>query len=360
MKRLSAILIVALLLQGLTGCNNITKPGVQFIDAELYKIPDYSQYIVLADYKNQEYEIDEEYEYTEDDIQQAITEELNAAFSAALEYEEIPDKIVEEGDFVTVSYNGLINGKPFDGSVSSEKGEHITVGMNEYGEDFEKKLIGMKPGETKETKVKLADGREADYTISVNCIYHYVLPEMTEEVVQKYTAYKNYDELMTDLDDYVRRSMEDAKKSAIFNNIMENIAKSSTYNAYPEEEMTQMVEDSVEILKEKSEEAGLSMNEVLEKQYGVEDEEGYRNMMWDKAKEFMELKMVVCTIAHNEGISVSENDINEIKDEIRYYYNLDSNADVSMYESEADMIYDCVIQKIKPIILDTAKEKTKS
>jgi trigger factor len=71
------------------------------------------------------------------------------------------DGVVENGDMLGLSFNGTIEGKPFEGG--SAEHAHVTVGVGEFIPGFEEQLIGMKKGETRTVTVTFpADYAQAD------------------------------------------------------------------------------------------------------------------------------------------------------------------------------------------------------
>jgi trigger factor len=103
--------------------------------------------IVLADFKS--FTVEKPIaEVTNVDVDEAIKRiaEQNRSFAAKGE-----DSKAENGDRVTISFKGTIDGTPFDGGT----GENIQVaiGSNTFIPGFEEQLIGIGAGETRMLKV---------------------------------------------------------------------------------------------------------------------------------------------------------------------------------------------------------------
>jgi trigger factor len=103
-----------------------------------------------------------------------VANELDRVFRANRGYEDKGDEgVVENGDRLGLSFEGKIDGEPFEGGKSDHA--HLTVGSGEFIPGFEEQLIGMKKGETRTIEVtfpedygqaKLA-GQKATFDVTV-------------------------------------------------------------------------------------------------------------------------------------------------------------------------------------------------
>jgi trigger factor len=105
----------------------------------------------------------------EDEVDKAIERiaDQNKPFSQRGEGEK-----AASGDRVVISYEGRINGEPFEGG----KGEDapVLIGSNTFVPGFEDQLIGMVPGETRTLKVTFPQhypaenlaGKDAEFTVT--------------------------------------------------------------------------------------------------------------------------------------------------------------------------------------------------
>jgi len=66
------------------------------------------------------------------------------------------DRPVRKGDFVLIDYEGFKDGKPF-GETQRTENFTMKIGDNQILKDFDEKLIGMKPHDTREVTVKFPE-----------------------------------------------------------------------------------------------------------------------------------------------------------------------------------------------------------
>jgi len=83
---------------------------------------------------------------------------------------------VEDGDKVTISFTGTLDGKPFEGGTGEDVG--VNVGSKTFIPGFEEQLIGMKAGETRTVKVRFPTnylseqlaGKEAEFEVTAKSV----------------------------------------------------------------------------------------------------------------------------------------------------------------------------------------------
>jgi trigger factor len=113
-------------------------------------------------------------EVTEDEIAKSIDEiaERNRPFAAKTD----EGAKVEDGDKVTISFTGTIDGKPFEGGTGEDVG--VLVGSKTFIPGFEEQLVGMGAGETRSVKVTFPPnylnaalaGKEAAFEVTAKSI----------------------------------------------------------------------------------------------------------------------------------------------------------------------------------------------
>ena len=100
------------------------------------------------------------------------------------------DEAAQDGDRVTIDFEGKIDGVPFEGGKA--EGFQFLVGEGQMLEAFEKAVRGMKTGESKTFPLKFPDdyhgkdvaGKEADFLVTVKKVEAQQLPEVTEDFIK--------------------------------------------------------------------------------------------------------------------------------------------------------------------------------
>lgn len=394
-KKTTAFIFVTVLSACIiTGCT-ADRPGMQAIDQNIenkteniIEIPDYSSFMSLWDYSDYTFPVPEEYRYNEQEIEEEMQMEIKTTFSALTERREITDKPAQELDTVNISYESFADGDLFNKGGHVESTE-LVIGYAGYPEGFENALIGMKPGETKtitlrvpatdenkksstETQTdgsaekpgkKTADNgqaslpesgaqeyMDASYTITLNGIYRYELPELTDDIVKEYTGFDTYAAYLQDLHDKIEAEFLSYSYNNVVTAVAQHIVDCSSYTGYPDKTVDELVDQAADIASETANTYNMEINTFLSSYYNVESMDQYKDMIRPRAEDYMKLHMAVCEIARREGISITKNEMDAYKAALRTQYGLDDGADLSEYISDDDMLYDLITEKVGQVL----------
>ena len=139
--------------------------------------------------------------------------------------------IVEKGDFVTLDFNGSIDGKPFAGA----KGENYTleVGAGQALPQFEEAVAGLKLNAPQNVRVDYPEdypnkeiaGKTVDFSLAVREIKKKVLPALDDEFAKDHGECGSLNELKdrirARLDDELRRYQDEDLKERIIGQLIE-------------------------------------------------------------------------------------------------------------------------------------------
>ena len=122
--------------------------------------------------------------------------------------------VVEDGDFITLDFEGFIDGEAFEGGVG--KSHPLTIGSGTFIPGFEEGLIGTKVNEERDINVTFPEdyhsqefaGKDATFKCKVLSIKHRELPELNEEFVKKVSKFETLEDFKAD----IRKNMESAAK----------------------------------------------------------------------------------------------------------------------------------------------------
>ena len=122
--------------------------------------------------------------------------------------------VVEDGDFITLDFEGFIDDEPFEGGVG--KSHPLTIGSGTFIPGFEEGLIGAKVNEERDINVTFPEdyhskefaGADATFKCKVLSIKHRELPELNEEFVKKVSKFETVEEFKAD----VKKNLEAGAK----------------------------------------------------------------------------------------------------------------------------------------------------
>lgn len=167
---------------------------------------DFSQYVVLGEYKGLEVEIDSG-KVTDEEVKDYIENYLLPSFPAETE---VTGRAAEDGDIVYINYSGSIDGVVFDGGTASN--QRVEIGAGGFIDGFEEGLVGMNIGDVKVVDCFFPEnyhsadlaGKTAQFEMTLLSIVEEELPEYNDAFVAENTPYKT----MAELEEYLKSAME--------------------------------------------------------------------------------------------------------------------------------------------------------
>ncbi|MGM0857276.1 MAG: trigger factor [Pseudomonadota bacterium] len=106
-------------------------------------------------------------------------------------WEEV-DAAAQDGDQVTIDFQGYLGDEPFEGG--SAEGHELVIGSNSFIPGFEEQLIGAKAGDDKTITVTFPEdyqaehlaGKEATFKVKVHKVSRQALPEVDAEFIERF------------------------------------------------------------------------------------------------------------------------------------------------------------------------------
>ncbi|WP_258110775.1 trigger factor [Alicyclobacillus sp. SP_1] len=198
-----------------TGIEPVDRPSVDLLQAERGKAFHFKAQVTvkpevkLGQYKGLEIE-DKKFEVTDESLE----EELDRIRLSHAQIEVVEDGTVEQGDTVSIDFEGMVNGEPFEGGEAENFELEIGSGMFIAG--FEDQLIGMAPMETRkvnvtfpeEYHVKSLSGQPAEFTVVLHDIKRKVMRELDDEFVQEISDFQTVEEFKADVSKSLEQRLE--------------------------------------------------------------------------------------------------------------------------------------------------------
>ncbi|MBB3192180.1 trigger factor [Halomonas cerina] len=140
-------------------------------------------------------------------------------------WEEV-ERPAEDGDQVTLDFQGFLGDEPFEGG--SAEGHELVIGSGSFIPGFEEQLIGTRAGEEKELKVTFPEdyqaeqlaGQEATFKVKVHSVKEQALPEVDAEFVKQFGVEDG------DLDkfrDEIKKNMTREASQAVDNRVKQQV-----------------------------------------------------------------------------------------------------------------------------------------
>ncbi len=252
-------------------------------------------------------------EVTDEDVEKQI-DVLRDHHATLIDTDE--NAVVEDGDFITLDFEGSIDGETFEGGTG--KSYPLTIGSGTFIPGFEEQLIGTKVNEEKDVKVTFPEdyhsaeyaGADAVFKCKVLSIKHRQLPEFNEEFVKKVSKFETIEDFKADirknLEAGAKRRAEEKQHREAIDKAVENM----TVDIPPvmiENRISQLINE----LSLQLQSRGMTFESYL--QYTGYDMDHLRESYREGAEKDVRDDLLLETVAKQENIEV---DPKEIENEI--------------------------------------------
>ncbi|HVY97437.1 MAG TPA: trigger factor [Solirubrobacterales bacterium] len=276
-----------------------------------------------------------------------------------------------EGDSLLIDFEGLIDGKAFEGGKAEDY--LLELGSGSLIEGFEEQLTGARAGEERKVEVTFPDdyhaehlaGKDAVFEIAVKEVREKILPELDDDFASDASEFDTLEELRDDIREKVgqalgSRAEEDFRIAAI------DAAVAAATVEIPEDLVTARATERWERTERQLAGRGMDPNAFLQMQ-GKTREELIEESKPDAERE-LKREAVVTAIAEAEGIEVSEEEMvealahsaeHERTTPEKLLARLRENGRDAMVREDlrARKAIELVAEAAKPIPLEEAEEK---
>ncbi len=205
--------------------NKIDENGVEMVMI-LQCVPEFE----LAQYKGLTFKR-EKVEVKDEDIEEAIRRELLRA-SRLVE----TNKPVKNDDYVTLDFDGYVDGKQFDGGKAENY--QLQIGSHSFIDTFEDQLVGLNIGDKKDVEVtfpaeyheKTLAGKPATFKCEIKNIRERIMPELNEEFVSNSTEFETVEEYKNSIKTRLTKEANDRADIELDNDILDKIIDDTTVN----------------------------------------------------------------------------------------------------------------------------------
>lgn len=317
--------------------------------SRLVSVSDVSKYVTIGEYKG--LTLDRaSYTITDDDVQAEIDYNLGESGS------EVKDGTVEEGDTVTINFTGTIDGKEFDGGSAEDY--DLVIGEGGMIEGFEDGIVGMKKGETKELDLTFPDDYYDETVAGKAVVFKVTLQkftrpaELNDEWVAANTDYKTVDEYRAAIKKELEANETQSADYDLYSNAWSEVLANSEVKEYPKEDVEQAVEAYKKMNEDYVKEAGIEMSEFLESQGMSEND--YEDDCQQYAESKVEQNLIVQGIMDAEGLSMDDDEIQTLKDELTSEYGYETFDELVADYGEQEVNESLALLRVEHFIVDNA------
>ncbi len=201
---------------------------------------------------------------------------------------------VADGDHLTIDYEGFVDGAPYPPTEFKEN-HALRAGDGSFTEAFDRQIIDMRPGETREFTVSFPEdhsdkdlaGRDIAFRVTVKEIKQEILPEVDEEFAKQFGEYETVADLRAEIEENVRQGYEKRTQQELQEQIFEKLMKNDfeVPDALVRTELDAIAQDTEQRFSQNGmsmEELGIT-REMLDQQYRpIAEKQARRHLLLNK------------------------------------------------------------------------------
>jgi trigger factor len=224
------------------------------------------------------------------------------------------ERAAGDGDVVLIDFEGLLDGKAFEGGKAED--QLLTLGSGQFIPGFEEGLVGAAAEEERDVEVTFPEdygaehlaGEDAVFKIKVKEVREKVLPDLDDDFASDASEFDTLEELRADIREKVGKALnsraeEDFRIAAV------DAAVASAKVQVPGEIVTARATERMESMERQLAQRGMDPSAFLQMQ-GKSRDELIEESKPDAEQE-LKREAVVTAIAAAEGIEVSDEELVE-------------------------------------------------
>lgn len=271
------------------------------------------------------------------------------------------DRAVQDGDVITMDYEGFIGEEQFEGGTA--EGQSLEIGSGDFIEGFEEQLVGKNVDEEVKVEVTFPEdyhgaavaGKEAVFNVVIKDIKEKELPELDDEFVKDVSAFDTLEEYRQDFRERLEEEYAKREKLEQEAAIIRAIAEETEIDI-PEGLIRSQIENEVNEFSQRLGMQGLSMDQYL--QITGTQLEDLEEQVRPIAEERVKGDLILEAIGEAEGVEVTEEDrLEELRKMGEIYRPDDVDTFVENMKNNDLQFLDTVIvnRKVLEILTETVK-----
>jgi trigger factor len=245
-----------------------------------------------------------------DEIVETEVERIREGFARL----EPVERAAAEGDALLIDFEGLIDGKAFEGGAATDY--LLELGSGQLIEGFEDQLAGASAGESREVEVGFPEdyraeemaGKDAVFKVEVKEVREKLLPELDDDFASEASEFDTLGELRADIAKRLAEVMEERIEQDFRVAAVDAAAEGASVEL-PDELATARAEERWDRVERQLAARGMSPDTYLQMQ-GKTREEAIEESKVDAEAE-LKREAVLAAIAEAEGIEVAEEEMVE-------------------------------------------------
>lgn len=344
-----------------SGLEIVSRPSISIEEIEEGKAFVYTAVVAvkpevtLGEYKGVEVQKTKS-EVTEEDIETEIkrAREKNSRLIT------VEDRGIEDGDQVTIDFDGSVDGKRFEGGKAEDY--PLMIGSHTFIDNFEEQLIGKTTGEECEVNVTFPaeyhveelKNKPAVFKVKVKEIQRKELPEANDDFASEVSDFDTMEEYKKDLTEKLQAEKIEAAKTADEDKVVAKVIENATMEI-PDQMVEEQVNGMVNDYARRLESQGISFKQYVEITGMTAEKIG--EQMKPQAIKRIQTRLVLEAVVKAENIQADDAAVEEQFDKMAEDFKMDKEQIKGMFGEEqmAQLKEDLAVQKAIDFLVAEAK-----
>jgi trigger factor len=243
-------------------------------------------------------------------------EEIVERMRSGMGEKKVVDRAAKDGDEVKIDFVGKKDDVAFDGGTGTDY--DLTLGSNSFIPGFEEGIVGKKPNETFDLKLKFPDtyhvadlkGADVVFTTTLKEVKEIVLPEVTDEFASKVGPFKTVDDMKTDIKRELTAQKEREAAEKAKDSLVKQLIEVSTVPV-PEILVNDQSESIERDMTQNLMYQGLTLDQYLENKGFESKEKWLETEVREAAEKRVQAGLVLAELSKAEKIEATNKELEE-------------------------------------------------
>lgn len=270
---------------------------------------------------------------------------------------DVTDRAAQNGDTVTIDFNGSIDGKEFEGGKAEKF--NLVLGSGQFIPGFEDQVIGHSIEENFEVNVTFPDeypaeelkGKPAVFKCLIHEIKGKELPELDDEFAKDISEFDTLDELKADIKSKLEKDAQQAADNQVetdLNNALIDKLEGEIPGAMYENRISEMVRD----WEYRNKFQGITVKDFLN--YTGQTMEQFRENFREPAEKQIKLRLALEKIAQLENITATDEELEKHYNDLAEEHKMDVEK-VKQIISAESLGDDIKVEKAFDLVKESAE-----
>lgn len=295
-------------------------------------------------------------EVTDEEVDKALEEERDKQSRMV----PVEGRAVENGDMVTIDFEGFVDGVAFEGGKGTDY--PLTIGSHSFIDTFEDQLVGKNVGEEVEVNVTFPEqyqaeelqGKPAMFKVAIKEIKAKELPELDDDFAQDVSDFDTLAEYKEDLKKKLVEKKEEEAKEAFEEAVVEAVVSNAKMEI-PAPMVDLQVKTMADNFARRITSQGLSMEQYM--QFTGMTPEKLEEQMRPQALKTIESRLVLEAIVKAENIQATDEELDKELEKMASMYQMEVGKlkELISDKEKNSMKLDIAVQKAVDFIVEQAK-----